>query len=217
MEKPTSKTKVKRAPKRGHYDLATIKGILDSDFICHVGFIHEDYPVVIPTLYGRSENFVYLHGATASRMMKGLSSGLELCLTVTLVDGIVLARSAFHHSMNYRSVVLFGKATMVIDPEERMAALKALTDQVIPERWEEVRTPNEKEMKATTILKIPIETASAKIRAGGPNDDKADYELDIWAGHIPIKRSLGEVIPDPLLEKTTNLSSAVVKLKQKEA
>jgi len=199
MEKINEKIKVIRAPKRGHYDQETIYQILDSDFISHVGFVHDGYPVIIPTLYGRLGNYLYLHGSAASRMVKDLKKGIQISIGVTLVDGIVLARSAFHHSMNYRSVVLFGNATLVDDQDEKTAGLKALSDQVIDKRWNEVRLPNEKEMKGTTVLKIAIETASAKIRTGGPIDDKEDYELDIWAGVIPIERKYGDAIPDVLM------------------
>ena len=178
------KTKVKRVPKRGHYDAETIYRILDQNFCCHVGFVHEGYPVVIPTGYGRQGDFLYLHGSTASRMMKDLSMGIDVCVSVTRVTGIVLAKSAFHHSMNYESVVIFGKAQQITDEEEKEAGLKILSDHIIQDRWEEVRQPIPKEMKATVVLKIPLQEASAKIRTGGPVDDKADEPLPIWAGVI---------------------------------
>lgn len=182
------KTKVKRVPKRGHYDAETIYRILDQEVCCHVGFVHEGYPVVIPTGYGRYEDHLYLHGSTASRMMKNLSQGLDICITVTRVNGIVLAKSAFHHSMNYESVVIFGKAQLIEDEEEKMFSMECLTNHIIPGRWEEVRQPNAKEIKATTMLKVSLAEASAKIRTGGPSDDKADEALPIWTGVIALDR-----------------------------
>lgn len=209
----TPKTKVKRIPKRGHYDLETIATILDQEFLCQVGFVHEGYPVVIPTIYGRSGNFLYLHGATTSRMLVDLQKeGVEISLNVTLVDGIVMARSGFNHSLNYRSVVVFGKASLVTDQDEQVAALKVITDQIAPGRWEEVRPIKDKELKATSVLKISLEEASAKIRTGGPIDDKEDYDLDIWAGVIPIKKVLGNPIEDELRKKDQPLPDSVKQL-----
>ncbi len=205
----TDKTKVKRSPKRGHYNRATIDQVLDNSYVCHIGFVHEGYPVVIPTLYGRKGDQVFIHGSNASRMMKDLSEGINLCLTVTKVNGLVLARSAFHHSMNYESVVLFGKATLIEDEEEKMEALKAVSDNILPGRWEESRLPSEKEMKATRVLKIPIEEASAKIRTGPPVDDKEDYKLDIWAGVVPIHQVYGNPIADELLKEGVPLAKSV--------
>ncbi len=187
----TKKTKVKRVPKRGQYDKQTIHDILDESFICHVGFVHDGYPVVIPTAYGRKDNFIYLHGSTASRMMKNLSHGLEVCVTVTKVTGLVLAKSAFHHSMNYASVVVFGRASLVESDEEKMLGLKSFTDHVLPGRWDEARIPNKKELKGTMVLKLPIDEASAKIRTGPPVDDKADQQLPIWSGVLPIQQVYG--------------------------
>ncbi len=212
MNKIDQKIKVKRAPKRGQYDTETIHRILDRDFLCHVGFIHEDYPVVIPTLYGRLNNQLYLHGSNASRMIKDLKKGIPVSLTVTKVDGLVLARSAFHHSMNYESVVVFGNAEFVDDPSEKLIALKVLSDQIIQNRWEEVREPNEKEMKATTVLKISLDKASAKIRKGGPVDDKDDYALSVWAGEIPISQKYGLPIPDELMDSEIKVPSSVNKI-----
>ena len=182
----TDRSKIRRVPKRGHYDTETIYKILDSGQICHIAFIHKDHPVVIPTIYGRSGNTLYIHGATVSRLITELEKGIDISLSVVHVDGLVLARSAFHHSMNYRSVVIFGKAGQVHD-HEKMHALKIISDHLIPGRWEEVRKPNAKELKATKVLEITIDEASAKIRKGGPIDDKEDYELDIWAGVVPFK------------------------------
>lgn len=182
----SDRSKVKRAPKRGHYDQKTINEILDSSQICHVAFVHKGYPVSIPTIFGRSGNKLYLHGAATSRLMVDLEKGIDISLSVAHVDGLVLARSAFHHSMNYRSVVVFGKAKLVEDAYKN-EALKIISDHLIPQRWEEVRGPNSKELKATKVLEIFIDEASAKIRTGGPLDDKEDYDLDIWAGEIPFK------------------------------
>ena len=192
----TDKTKVKRAPKRGHYDFETVANILDKGLVCHVGFVVNNQPFVIPTAYGRLNDKVYIHGAGASRMMKSLDEGIDVCLTVTLLDGLVLARSAYHHSMNYRSVVLFGQAEKVSEPEEKMVALKAFTDHVMQGRWEEVRSPNEAELSSTVVLSLPITEASAKIRTGPPIDDPADYNLPVWAGVLPLGQQPGTPIPD---------------------
>ena len=195
----TNRSKVKRAPKRGHYDEETIFRVLDDGQICHIGFIHHDRPVVIPTIYGRSGNKLFIHGATVSRLIVELEKGIDISLNVAHVDGLVLARSAFHHSMNYRSVVVFGKAKLVGD-HEKNASLKVISDHLIPGRWEEVRAPNDKELKATTVLEIIIDEASAKIRTGGPIDDKEDYKLDVWAGEIPLKKTAMEPIDDEKLK-----------------
>jgi len=197
----TDKTKVKRAPKRGFYDSETIYTILDNSFICQVAFVHNGHPVIIPTIYGRYNDHIYIHGATVSRMLKELEKGFPISVNVTQTNGIVLARSAFHHSLNYKSVTIFGEALLVANKDERMLALKIISDHIIPNRWEEVRLPNEKEMKATKIIKIPITEASAKIRTGPPIDDKQDYDLHIWAGVIPIKTTMDIPIADPLLKE----------------
>lgn len=194
------RTRVKRIPKRGHYDQETIHSILDKEYLCHIAFVHDGYPVVIPTLFGRSGNTIYLHGSSASRMMRDLSEGIELSFSVTRVNGIVLARSAFHHSMNYESVVLFGKAEQVTDQEEKMEGLKVVSDQVLKGRWEEIRLPSPIEMKATTVLRLPITEASAKIRTGPPGDNEEDYELDIWAGVVPVENRFLPAEADPLLK-----------------
>ncbi len=195
----TERTKLKRLPKRGHFDRETVYGILDESFICHVGFAPEGKPVVIPTGYARVDDKLYIHGSQASRMLRTLSGGVDACVTVTIVDGLVLARSAFHHSMNYRSVVIFGRATLVEDREEKYAALVALSEHIIRGRWADVREPTELEMKATTVLSLPIEEASAKIRSGPPLDDEEDYELPVWAGVVPLRIEAGEPIKDPRL------------------
>ena len=208
----TDKTKVKRAPKRGHYDQKTIYKILDDDFICQVGFVYNGYPVVIPTIYGRKDNFVYFHGASVSRMLVTMEEGIPISINITQTDGIVMARSAFHHSLNYHSVTVFGQAELVTDPIERMEALKIVSDQIIPGRWEEARLPNVKELKATKVLKLDIGEASAKIRTGPPSDEKADYELDIWAGVIPIEKKYGQPIADPDLKAGIPTSKSALKL-----
>ncbi|MEM7657664.1 MAG: pyridoxamine 5'-phosphate oxidase family protein [Bacteroidota bacterium] len=186
----TSKTKVKRVPKRGHYDTETIYRILDQEFLCQVGFVHDGYPVVIPTSFGRKDDWIYLHGSTASRMMKDLGQKIDLCLTVTRVNGLVLAKSAFHHSMNYESVVVFGKGEWITEPEEKIEGLKCLSDHIIQGRWEEVREPSAKELKGTALLKFQISEASAKIRTGPPSDDAADEDLPIWRGVIRFDQRL---------------------------
>ncbi|MGV6844878.1 MAG: pyridoxamine 5'-phosphate oxidase family protein, partial [Lutibacter sp.] len=184
--------------------------ILDKNFVAQIAFVFEDYPVVIPTIYGRKNNFLYIHGAPVSRMLKTLKNGIPISLNITEVNGIVLARSAFHHSLNYQSVTIFGKAKEVVDKDERNLALKIISDQIIPNRWDEVRLPNAKELKATQILKIEIEEASAKIRKGPPIDDKDDYDLPIWAGEIPIKKTFLKPIPDQKLNENVKISSSVI-------
>jgi hypothetical protein len=195
----TARTKLKRLPKRGHFDRETVYGILDEGFICHVGFAPEGQPVVIPTGYARVDDKLYIHGSQASRMLRTLSGGVDACVTVTIVDGLVLARSAFHHSMNYRSVVIFGRAMLVEDREEKMAALLALSEHFIRGRWVDVREPTEEEMKMTTVLSLPLVEASAKIRTGPPLDDEEDYEMKVWAGVIPLRLVAGEPVDDPRL------------------
>ncbi len=196
---PADKIRVKRAPERGKYDRETVYNILDCHFLCHISFIHDGYPVIIPTLYGRHENRLYIHGSTTSRMLNTLGTGVDMSLSVTLVDGVVLARSAFHHSMNYRSVVLFGKGRLV-DKKNKFKSLKIISDHMLPGRWDEVRKPNEKELKATSIFSLSIDEVSAKIRKGPPIDDPADYDLNIWAGVIPLKLTAMEPLPDPKLK-----------------
>lgn len=194
---PTERTQVKRLPKRGKYDRETVYAILDAGFVCHVGFSVDGQPYVIPTNYGRSGDTLYLHGSAASRMLRTLSGGVPVSVTVTLVDGLVLARSAFHHSVNYRSVVILGMARLVEDPAEKMEALRIFTEHVMKGRWDDVRQPNEQEMKATSVLALLIEEASAKIRTGGPVDDEEDYALPVWAGVLPLETVAKEPIADP--------------------
>jgi nitroimidazol reductase NimA-like FMN-containing flavoprotein (pyridoxamine 5'-phosphate oxidase superfamily) len=195
---PTERTQVKRLPKRGRYDSETVYQILDTGFVCHVGFSVDGQPFVIPTNYGRSGDTLYLHGSAASRMLKTLSAGVPACVTVTLVDGLVLARSAFHHSVNYRSVVILGTARLVDDPVEKREALRLFTEHVIKGRWADVRQPTEQELKATTVLALPLEEVSAKVRTGGPVDDEADYGLPVWAGVLPLETVAKPPEPDPL-------------------
>jgi nitroimidazol reductase NimA-like FMN-containing flavoprotein (pyridoxamine 5'-phosphate oxidase superfamily) len=195
----TERTKLKRLPKRGHFDRETVYGILDEGFICHVGFAPQGQPFVIPTGYARAGDTLYIHGSQASRMLRTLADGVDACVTVTIIDGLVLARSAFHHSMNYRSVVIFGRATLVEDREEKNTALLALSEQIIRGRWADVREPTEQELKATTVLRLPLVEASAKVRTGPPIDDEEDCAMNVWAGVVPLKLVAGEPINDPRL------------------
>ncbi|MCA9049416.1 MAG: pyridoxamine 5'-phosphate oxidase family protein [Planctomycetaceae bacterium] len=207
----TDRNQVRRLPNRGAYDRETVFSILDAGCLCHVGFVTDNQPYVIPTLYGRDEDVVYLHGSAAGRMMKELASGIPVCLTVTHMDGLVLARSAFHHSVNYRSVVLFGTATQV-SGEEKKRGLFVITEQVLKGRWDEVRPPNDKELTATSVLRMTIETASAKIRTGPPKDDAPDYALPIWAGVIPMQQMFGPAEPDSALPDGTDSPESVRQL-----
>ncbi|HEY8225802.1 MAG TPA: pyridoxamine 5'-phosphate oxidase family protein [Pyrinomonadaceae bacterium] len=197
----TNRTSLKRLPKRGHFERETINRILDEGFICHVGFVVRGQPFVIPTGYARIDDKLYIHGSQASRMLKTLAQGVDVCVTVTLVDGLVLARSAFHHSINYRSVVVFGKAKLLSNREEKIAALFAMSEHFIKGRWDDVREPTEQELKATSVLAMKLEEASAKIRTGPPLDDEEDYSLSIWAGVIPLRMVAGEPIDDPRLNQ----------------
>ena len=197
---PTEKTKLKRLPKRGNFERATICQILDEAFICHVGFAVDNQPFVIPTSFARIGDRLVIHGSAASRMMRSLSEEIDVCVTITLVDGLVLARSAFHHSMNYRSVVVFGKAKIVTDEKEKYAALKALTEHIVPGRWASVRPPTKNELKGTTVLALSLQEASAKIRAGGPVDDEEDYAMNVWAGVLPMGLATAAPIADERLK-----------------
>lgn len=212
----TERSKVKRIPKRGSYDPETIYRILDNDFICQIGFVYNEHPVVIPTIYGRDEDVLYFHGANVSRMLKSLENGIPVSINVTRTNALVLARSAFHHSLNYESVTLFGRAELVSGEEEKVKALHIISDQIISERWEEVRAPNKKELNVTKVLKLKIKEGSAKIRNEGVGDDEKDYDLDIWAGLVPIERNYGMAIPDPLLKGTTNLPKSVINIQNEK-
>ena len=184
---PTGRTTLKRLPKRGEFERDAIFAILDEAFICHVGFIVDGKPVVIPTSYVRVADDVYIHGSAASRMLRSLEEGIDVCVTVTLIDGLVLARSAFHHSINYRSVVIFGKANAVDELEEKLRALHAFTEHVVPGRWADVRPPDENELRATLVLRLRLAEVSAKVRTGPPIDDDEDYNLAVWAGVLPLR------------------------------
>jgi len=193
---PTSRTRVVREPDRGVYEREAVYRILDEGFICHVGFNLDGQPFVIPTSYGRSGDNLYIHGSAASRMLRNVSDGIPVCVTVTLTDGFVLARSVFNHSMNYRSVVALGKAMLVETPAEKREALHAFTEKIIRGRWNDARQPNDKELKATSVLRLPLTEVSAKVRTGPPLDDDPDYALPVWAGVIPLQLVPGEPIRD---------------------
>jgi nitroimidazol reductase NimA-like FMN-containing flavoprotein (pyridoxamine 5'-phosphate oxidase superfamily) len=198
---PTLRTRVIREPQRAVYDRDAVNHILDEGFLCHVGFVADGRPFVIPTSYGRDGDALYIHGSAASRMLRNLDQGIPVCITVTLLDGLVLARSIFNHSMNYRSVVILGTATLVDDPAEKLAALRVLSEHILPHRWDDVREPNEKELKATSVLTIPIDEFSAKVRVGPPVDDEEDYSFPTWAGVIPLEMTPGAPIRDERCEK----------------
>ena len=200
MSQPTPRTRVIREHERGVYDRETVYKILDEGFICHVGFVQEGQPFVIPTGYGRHGDTLYIHGSAASRMLKEVNQGVPVCVTVTLLDGLVLARSIFNHSMNYRSVVILGRATIIDDPAEKLEALRQLSEHIIPGRWAESRQPNERELKATTILKLPIEEFSAKVRQGDVVDDAEDMMFPVWAGILPLPVIPGAPVPDQHLD-----------------
>ena len=193
------RTKLRRLPKRGAHDRETIDAILDEAKVCHLGFVHDGRPAVIPTLHARAGDDVLIHGSSASRALRALAGGVEVCLTVTLIDGLVLARSAFHHSVNYRSVVLYGTARPLTESEELERALEAFTEKLAPGRWADVRWPSRKELKATSALALPIEEGSAKVRTGPPIDDEEDYALDAWAGVVPMCTQALEPVPDARL------------------
>ena len=199
FDSPTSRTRVARLPKRGDYSQKTVYEILDAGFLCHVGFVVDGQPYVIPTGYGRSGGTLFLHGSAASRMLRTLAGGVDVCVTVTLVDGFVLARAVFHHSMNYRSVVMLGRATPVADREEKLDALRRFTEHIVPGRWNEARHPSEQELKSTSVLMLPLSEVSAKIRTGPPIDEDEDYELAIWAGVLPLRMRAEKPVPDSRL------------------
>jgi uncharacterized protein len=194
---PTDRTTVRRLPKRASYERTLVDAVIDEAVSCHVGFAIDGRPWVIPTIHARIDDVLYLHGAVANHMLRSLAGGIEACVTITLVDALVLARSAFHHSMNYRSVMVFGRVTSVDDAEEKYAALHALVEHVVPGRMADARPPSDKELRATSVLRLPITEASAKVRTGGPNDDPEDLALPIWAGQIPLSTSYGSPIPEP--------------------
>jgi len=197
---PTARTRVVREADRAVYDRQVAYQILDEGFLCHVGFVVDGQPFVMPTSYGRKDASLYVHGSAASRMLRQMKEGVAVCVTVTLLDGLVLARSIFNHSMNYRSVVILGKATLEDDPEEKLAALRVLSEHILPGRWDDARQPNERELRATSVLRVPIEEFSAKVRVGPPIDDEEDYAFPTWAGVVPLEMKTGEPISDPRLD-----------------
>lgn len=198
----SERTRVRREPHRGHYDRATIDAILDAGMIAHVGFVAKDgHPLVIPMLYARDGDRVLIHGSSASRLLNTLDEGVDVCFTVSLIDGLVVARSAFNSSLNYRSVVALGRAREVKEPAAKWEALRLLTEFLIPGRWDDCRQPTEQELKATSILEMPIDEASAKIRTGGPNDDEADFALGFWAGVIPLAKGVLPPVAHPDLRE----------------
>jgi uncharacterized protein len=198
----TERTRVRRLKDRGCYDRSAVYNILDEGLVCHVGYIDGDSPRVIPTGYVRVADNLYLHGSAANRMLRMAARGAELCVTVTLLDGLVLARSAMHHSMNYRSVVIFGRARAVQDPEEKLMSLEAFVEHVVPGRWTDIRQPSPTELKVTEVIALPLDEASAKIRTGPPIDDEDDYALDVWAGVIPLQLDAGPPLSDPKLNQS---------------
>jgi uncharacterized protein len=201
----TKRSKVVRAPKRGHYDRETINAIIDDAIFCHVGFVSDGKPAVIPINHWRIGDQVFFHGSSASRLIGVLCNGEDVCVTVTHLDGLVLARSAFHYSVNYRSAVIFGRAHEVVDEKEKMSALEALIERVSPGRWAEIRIPNAIEMKATRVAALPLTEASAKVRSGPPIDDEDDYALPVWAGIVPLETRAGTPLPDDRLAAETPL------------
>lgn len=196
---PTARTRVRRHPERGAYDRQLVYSILDEGLICHLGFVDHRRPVVIPTMYARRDDSLFIHGSPASRMLTGLREGIEVSLCVTLLDGLVLARSAFSHSMNYRSVVVFGRATEVKPPKRKLEAFQALVEQVVPGRWQDARQPSTRELKATLVLELPLREASAKVRSGPPKDSVDDLGLLVWAGEVPLRLAALAPVPDPEL------------------
>lgn len=209
----TERNRVRRAPKRGQYDRKTVHAILDEGLICHVAYVIDGQPFVIPTAYWRDGDHVYLHGSAASRTMRAGERGLELSLAVTLLDGIVMTRSGFHHSLNYRSVIMYGTATLVSDPVTKEAALDKFMDRVAPGRVAECRPINAQEFKATTVLSLPLDDVSAKVRSGPPIDDEEDYALPVWAGVIPVQQITGTPEPDPRMPDGTPVPDNIANFK----
>ena len=205
----TARTRLKRLPKRASYDRDVVNRLLDTAMVCHVGFSVDAQPYVIPTLHVRIGDRLYIHGSAASRMLGAAAGGTSICVTVTHLDGLVMARAAFHQSVNYRSVVILGVATLVVDPAEKLAVMKGLVDNVVPGRWDYIRQPNDKELAATSVLSIPIAEASAKLRSGGPIDDEADYALPIWAGEIPLATSTLVPVPDARVDPSVRMPAHI--------
>ena len=200
-EAPSQRTSVHRHPERGAYDRATIDAILDEGLVCHLGFVSDDQPIVIPTMYVRDGDRVVVHGSAASRMTRTLGTGLPVCLTVTLLDGVVFARTANNHSMNYRSVVLLGRGELISEPAAKLAAMRALVERIAPGRWDRIREPSDKEMRSTTILSLPIDEVSAKVRTGPPLDEGEDLALPVWAGVVPLRVTAAAPVDDPALSQ----------------
>jgi len=195
---PSARTTVRRLPDRADYERARVEAVLDEGLVCHVGFVTADgTPAVVPTTYARIDDHLVIHGSPASRMLRSLKDGLDVCVVVTLVDGMVLARSTFHHSMNYRSVVVYGRATEITDLEDKRAALDCLVEHLVPGRTDHARGPNEKELRSTLVLRLPLDEASAKVRTGPPVDDAEDMDLPVWAGVVPVGVAVGAPAPDP--------------------
>jgi uncharacterized protein len=213
----TPRTTVKRLPKRAAYDRATVNSILDAAMICHVAFVANGTAMAIPTLYVRAGDQLYIHGSAASRMLNIAAGGVEVSVTVTITDGVVLARSAFHHSLDYRSVVVIGRAVKVEDEEEKVAAMRALVEHVVPGRWPHIRPPSPKELLATSVLRIPIDEASAKVRTGGPIDDEEDYAIPVWAGVIPLRTEAKAPVADERLAANTPLPAHVAEYRAPDA
>ncbi len=212
---PTDRTRVRRLSERGRYDRATVDAILDEGFVCHLGFTAAHGPVVLPTAYARVGDQLYLHGARANAALGTLSSGSAVCVTVTLVDGLVLARSAFHHSINYRSVVVFGTAREVTDADEKLAALLAVVDHVVPGRSVDARPPTDAELRATRVVAVPLDEASAKVRTGGPKEEPEDLSLDVWAGEVPVRLVAGSPVADSGLSATVSVPSYAVQYRRR--
>jgi hypothetical protein len=213
----TPRNRLHRLAKNGAYDQETVYAILDAAPICHVGFVQEGEPYVIPVIHARLGDRLVLHGAKASRLLKHAASGQPLCVTATILDGVVLARSVFNHSMNYRSVVIFGKGTLVTDPAEKLHALRAVSEHLLPGRWEDARPPSPKEFNATSVVSITIESASAKVHSGPPEDDPEDYSLPYWAGELPMVHAYLPPVPDPRLDPNTPLPEYIAEFLKRQS
>ena len=214
---PSQRSKVQRLPERGHYEPEVINEILDANFVCHVGFNADHGPVVLPTLFGRDGDTMYLHGSMGAHMLRTMRDGVPVSIAVTSVNGIVAARSLFHHSINYRSVVVFGVASEVTDVQEKLHGMKVLTNHVLPGRWDEARQPNTKEFTQTMVLKLSLDEASAKVRTGPPHDDPEDMGMDVWAGVIPLKETAGRPDADDGLSDDVQLSASVAEFVSKRS
>jgi len=206
-ELKTDRTRVRRQPARGHYGAKEVYAILDEALICHVGFVQDGQPFVIPTIHARLDDTLYVHGSAGSRLIQVAASGAPLCVTATLLDGLVLARSVFNHSMNYRSAVVIGRGRAVADPDEKLRALRAVSEHVVPGRWNDARQPSAKELEATGLAALRIAEASAKVRSGPPEDDEEDLALKVWAGVLPLHLEPGEAVSDPGLAPAIELPS----------